>query len=543
MKRLQNPTRCAKATDPDSRIKSLAMASRILWADDEIDMLRPHVIFLESKGYDVTTVTNGFDAVEQMKSAPFDLILLDEQMPGLDGLATLDEIRKLSPEVPVVMVTKSEEERLMEEALGGQISDYLTKPVNPSQVLLTCKRLLDRSRLKNEKTSQDYMQSFAAISGQLNEHLEHEDWIDVYKQLTSFDMKLEADDGARQILEDQYRDANRAFCKYIENRYEGWIADVGTPPDGKRPVLSHEVVSEFVLPELGRGKPVIFFVIDCMRYDQWLEFEQLLYPLFNIEREFHYGILPTATPFSRNSIFAGLLPVEMARQYPAMWADGEDDEHSRNRNEDQLLQDQLKRRHLKLKTRYTKIISSQDGREFAGSINEYLQSDLSAIVVNFVDILAHSRSDSAVLKEIAPDERAYRALTRTWFEHSWLFQAFQSLAEADCTVVVTTDHGAVRSLHETKVIGDRDTSTGLRYKYGRNLKSDSRHAIFVRDPEAYGLPSRGRSTNFIIAKEDYYFVYPTNYHRFVNKYRDTMQHGGASLEEMILPVATLTPKS
>ncbi len=518
------------------------MASRILWADDEIDFLRPHILFLESKGYDVTSVTNGSDAVDQFRHKAFDLVLLDEQMPGLDGLGTLDEIRKLSPEVPVVMITKSEEERLMEEALGGQISDYLTKPVNPSQVLLTCKRLLDGGRLESEKVSQDYMQSFAAISSRLQDRLNHSDWVDVYLKLVSFDMALETDVGARQILDDQFRDANRAFCRYIEKEYRGWIASIDSPPDEERPLLSHEVVGKHVVPELGGGKPVIFFVIDCMRYDQWLEFERLLYPLFGIEREFHYSILPTSTPYSRNAIFSGLLPIDLARQYPEMWADGEDDEHSRNRNEAQLLKDQLERRHKKPKTRYTKIIGTREGRDFAASVHEYLQNDLSAIVVNFVDILAHSRSDSAVLKEIAPDERAYRALTRTWFEHSWLYQAFQTLAAADCTVIVTTDHGAVRSLHETKVIGDRDTSTALRYKYGRNLKSDDRHAIFVRNPEEFGLPSKGRSSNFIIAKEDYYFVYPTNYHRFVNKYKDTMQHGGASMEEMILPVARLTPK-
>jgi DNA-binding response OmpR family regulator len=518
------------------------MASRILWADDEIDLLRPHVLFLESKGYEVATVSNGSDAIEQFDREPFDLVLLDEQMPGLDGLATLAEIKRISPDVPVVMVTKSEEERLMEEALGGQINDYLTKPVNPSQVLLTCKRLLDRSRLKSEKISQDYLQSFSATSQTLQGRLSHEEWVEVYEKLVFFDMKLESDDGARQILEDQYREANRAFCRFVEEEYRDWIAAVDSPPDARRPVLSHEVVPEFVLPKTGQKRPVLFFVIDCMRLDQWLEFERLLYPLFSIEREYHYSILPTATPYSRNAIFAGLLPRDLARKYPRIWASGEDDEHSKNRHEGEFLDDQLKERHLNLRTRYQKIISSQDGRDFAGSVNDYLQCDLAAIVVNFVDILAHSRSDSAVLKELAPDERAYRALTRTWFEHSWLFQAFRTLAEADCTIIVTTDHGAVRSLHETKVIGDRDTSTGLRYKYGRNIKSDKRHSIFVRDPESFGLPRQGASSNFIIAKEDYYFVYPTNYHRFVNRYRDTMQHGGASLEEMILPVSTLIPK-
>lgn len=520
----------------------MANEPRILWADDEIDLLRPHILFLESKGYDVTQVSNGADAVEKVRDERFDVILLDEQMPGMGGLETLSEIKQLSPEVPVVMVTKSEEERLMEEALGGQISDYLTKPVNPSQILLTCKRLLERARLRNEKVSQNYLQSFSQITMTLMNPLSHREWVDVYQRLVRYDLELEGDEGARQILEDQFREANRTFGRFIEDHYERWIADVDTPPDDDRPVLSHEVVPQFVLPELRQRRPVIFFVIDCMRFDQWLTFEKLLYPLFDIDKAFYYSILPTSTPYSRNAIFSGLLPRELARRYPRIWAAGEDDEQSRNRNEEEFLQDLLKRRGIDRRMRYTKLIASQDGRDFAQNVMDHTQSDLSAVVINFVDILAHSRSDSAVLKEIAPDERAYRALTRTWFEHSWLYQAFQELARTDATIIITTDHGAVRSLHATKVIGDRETSTALRYKYGRNLKCDERHAIFVRDPEAFGLPRDGLSTNYIIAKEDYYFVYPTNFHHYQNLYRDTMQHGGASMEEMLLPVLTLRPR-
>lgn len=520
----------------------MANEPRILWADDEIDLLRPHILFLESKGYQVTSVANGADAVERVREERYDVVLLDEQMPGMGGLETLSEIKQLQPEVPVVMVTKSEEEHLMEEALGGQISDYLTKPVNPSQILLTCKRLLERRRLRTEKVSQKYLQSFNQITMALMNPLTHAEWVDLYLKLVRYDLELEGDEGARQILEDQFREANRAFGRFVEEEYPHWIAGVEEAPDEDRPVLSHEVVPRFVLPELKRSKPVLFFVIDCMRYDQWLEFEKLLYRLFDIEKQFHYSILPTATPYSRNAIFSGLLPRDIARRYPRVWSEGEDDEHSRNRNEEEFLQDLLKRHHVDKRMRYAKLIGSQDGREFEQNVTDFLQSDLSAVVINFVDILAHSRSDSAVLKEIAPDERAYRALTRTWFEHSWLYQAFQELARQECTVVVTTDHGAVRSLHATKVIGDRETSTALRYKYGRNLKCDDRHAIFVRDPEVYGLPRDGYNTNYIIAKEDYYFVYPTNFHHYQNMYRDTMQHGGASLEEMILPVITMRPR-
>ncbi|MFQ5569749.1 MAG: response regulator [Rhodothermales bacterium] len=516
---------------------------RILWADDEIDLLRPHILFLENKGYDVTSVSNGTDAVEKVKEDFFDVVLLDEQMPGMGGLETLAEIKRAAPEVPVVMVTKSEEEHLMEEALGGQISDYLTKPVNPSQILLTCKRLLDRARLRTEKVSQNYLQRFNQITMSLMNPLSHDEWVDLYSELLRYDIELEGDEGARQILEDQYHEANRAFGRFIEDNYRHWIESIDENLGEDRPILSHEVIPEFVMPVLNPGRPVVFFVIDCMRYDQWLEFETLLYPLFNMEKTFHFSILPTATPYSRNAIFSGLLPRDIARRYPEAWADGEDDEHSRNRNEEEFLRDLLKRAHRNnIRMRYEKLIGKDDGRAFAQNTSAYLQSDLSAVVVNFVDILAHSRADSEVLKELAPDERAYRALTRTWFEHSWLYHAFQEFARQDCTLVVTTDHGAVRSLHATKVIGDRNTSTALRYKYGRNLKADDKHALFIKNPKAYGLPTNHMTTNYIIAKEDYYFVYPTNYHRYLNLYKDSMQHGGASMEEMILPVITMQPK-
>ena len=515
---------------------------RILWADDEIDLLRPHILLLESKGYDVTSVTNGSDAVEQVKAGRFEVIFLDEQMPGMGGLETLGEIKRAAPEVPVVMVTKSEEEDLMEEALGGQISDYLTKPVNPSQILLTIKRLLERSRLQGEKASQDYLQAFNQITRALMEPLAHDEWVGVYLDLVRYDLQLEGDEAARQILADQFREANRAFGKFVEDEYRDWIADADDGRQDGRPVLSHEVLPTYVLPKLKDGRPVIFFLIDCMRHDQWLEFERLLYGLFDIEKDYYYSILPTATPYSRNAIFSGLLPRDLARRFPAIWEGAEDDEHSRNRNEEEFLQDLLRRKRTEARTRYAKLIGSADGRDFAANVSDFTQSDLAAVVVNFVDILVHSRSDSDVLKEIAPDERAFRALTRTWFEHSWLYQAFQDLARTDCTIVITTDHGAIRSLHATKVIGDRNTSTALRYKYGRNLKCDERHALLIREPEAYGLPESGYNSNYIIAKEDYYFVYPTNYNRYLNMYRDTMQHGGASMEEMILPIATLRPK-
>ncbi|PSQ98943.1 MAG: PglZ domain-containing protein [Bacteroidetes bacterium QS_9_68_14] len=519
---------------------------RILWVDDEIEMLRPHILFLEEKGYAVESAANGSDAVDEVQARPYEVVLLDEQMPGMDGLQALEAIKEARPGARVVMVTKSEEERLMEEALGGRIADYLTKPVNPSQILLTVKRLLEQERLQSEKASETYLQSFNEISRRLSAPMQHGAWTDLYRELVGYDKELDADDeGARQIFDDQRQEANRAFGRFIERSYPQWIE--GAPeqlPDEERPPLSHEAIEQFVLPELEEnGGPVVLFVIDCMRYDQWLEFEDFLQPLFEIQTDWHYGLLPTATPYARNAIFSGLLPVEIAERYPEVWATGEESEHSRNQHEAELLQDLLDRKQAGVDAHYEKLISGEDGQDFASRAADLAQQPLSAVVVNFVDLLAHSRSDNDVLKEIAPDEPAYRDLTRTWFAHSWLLDAFKTLAEAGATCVVTTDHGAIRSLRDTEVIGDRETSTALRYKYGRNLKCNDEHAIFVKEPETYGLPSQGMNTNYIIAKEDYYFVYPTNYHHYQRKYRDTMQHGGVSMEEMILPALTLRSRS
>ncbi len=518
------------------------MSARILWVDDEIDLLRSHVMLLEDKNYEVQTTSNGADAVDYVRERPFDVVLLDEQMPGMDGLETLQAIKDVRPELPVVLVTKSEEEDLMERALGNQISDYLTKPVNPSQVLLTCKRLLEQSQLRQETLSQEYLQSFNDISETLRGPLAHQDWTELYCQLVRYDLELTDDEGARQIFQDQFQEANRKFGTFIEQNYADWISETDEPPDANRPPLSHEVVSEFVLPELGDG-PVVFFVIDCLRYDQWRTFQELLHPHFSMETDFYYSLLPTATPYSRNAIFSGLLLSELFDRFPGAWETDEENEHSRNQHEEPFLHDQLDRHaYGNLNIRYDKLITGEEGQEFAQQANNLTQHDLSAVVVNFVDILAHSRSDSDVLKELAPDEEAYRALTRTWFEHSWLLDSLRTLSNTDCTVVLTTDHGAIRSLRSSKVIGDRETSTALRYKYGRNLKCDEEDAIFVRDPEDFGLPRYGMNTNYIFAKEDFYFVYPTNFHHYENLYRDTLQHGGASMQEMILPIATLTPR-
>lgn len=515
------------------------MPNRILWADDEIDQLKAHIIFLENKGFEITPVTNGEDAISLINNQPFDLVFLDEQMPGMDGLATLDKIQNIQPSLPVVMITKSEEESIMENAIGNKIADYLIKPVNPNQILLTIKRILDKRRIQNEKASQSYLKNFNELSARFTEQTDWRGWIDIYKTLTHWEINLESsEDALKQVLQDQFQQANQAFGKFVELEYKNWI----NHKTDERPMLSPGLMRKKVFPRLIDGETVVFFLIDCMRYDQWLLFQSILTEYFFIETDFYYSILPTATPFSRNSIFSGLMPLEIKTKYPQLWEIGQD-ESSLNRHEEELLKKYLKRHHLPDQVKYEKIIQPEDGNKIADKITNYIQSPLTAIVYNFVDTLVHSRSDSEVLKQLAPDVPAFRSLTETWFLHSSLLRMFKQLADEDVTVVVTTDHGSVRSMRDTKVFGNRDAATNLRYKYGRNLKADESAAIFIDRPEEYQLPVEPPANTYIIAREDYYFVYPNNYHKFQNRYKDTFQHGGASMEEMILPVATLKPRS
>ena len=515
----------------------------ILWVDDEIELLRSHVLFLREKGYLVDTATNGEDAVQLVRDRPFDLVFLDEMMSGKGGLETLAEIKELSPALPVVMITKNEAESLMEDAIGGKISDYLTKPVNPSQILLACKKFLQGKKIQSDHVSKDYVQEFNSISRTLLNPLSYQEWIDLYVKLVSWDMELDLHPGLglQGMLGDQRRECNAEFSKFIERNYPQWLQQKGTAP-----TLSVDVVDKHLLPQLKGGKSVFFFVIDCMRLDQWLVMERYLQEYYSMTKEYYFSILPTATPYSRNAIFSGLFPAEIEQRYPEIWQQGEDDENSHNRFERQLLDKLLERRHLDLKPepKYIKILDGEFGRQTENNILSYASNRLTSIVVNFVDMLAHGRSDSALLKEIAPDESAYRSLTDSWFRHSSLFGMLQTLStKKDVRIVITTDHGSVRCLRGSKVIGDREASTNLRYKFGRNLKSDERQSIFIKHPEDYKLPKRGVTINYIVAKEDYYFVYPTDYHKYLNQYRDSFQHGGISMEEMILPVITMEPKN
>lgn len=515
---------------------------KIIWVDDEIDLLKSHIIFLEERGYDITPVTNAEDAISLIQEQGFDLVLLDEMLNGMDGLTALTKIKDISPALPVIMITKSEEEMIMNEAIGGKIDDYLTKPVNPSQILLSCKKILEGTKIESERLSRDYVGKFNEITRRLMNPLEPADWIDIYLNLTEWEVELDRYPGLglRQTMLDQKRECNTEFGKFIERNYQDWLESKN------RPLLSTDLVAHCVVPALQQGEKVVFIVMDNLRLDQWLGMEHLLYPDYRISKSYYFSILPTATPYSRNAIFSGLFPYELSCRYSDIWLKGEEDETSQNRHEHQLLQYQIQDYRFQPKLdpsiKYIKILDQNEAKNLYKNATAYAKTSLLAIVINFIDFLAHSRSDSEVLKEIAPDEAAFRSLTRSWFEHSMFLKILKKLSKTGNTIFITSDHGSIRSLRGAKVLGDRETSTNLRYKYGRSLKCDSKFAINVKNPVDFMLPPRGINTNYLIAKEDYYFVYPTDYHHYLNYYKDSFQHGGASMEEMILPIIKLEAK-
>lgn len=518
--------------------------NRILWVDDEIELLRSHIIFLSEKGFIVDTATNGEDAVSSVKEKDYDLIFLDEMMAGMGGLETLAQIKDYNPNLHVVMVTKNEEESLMNEAIGFKISDYLTKPVNPSQVLLVCKKILEGKKITGEFAAKDYLQDFNQISQAMLQNLNSDEWIEIYLKIVNWDLGLDLhpEIGLRQTFTDQKREANKEFSKFVENNYRSWI---NAESNYERPTLTVDVLNEYLVDQIKNYDNVFFFVLDCLRLDQWLVMEKHLTEYFKIDKSYYYSILPTSTPYARNSLFGGLYPSEIEKYYPQLWQSGDDDENSMNKYEKELLQLFLDRKRIKLKNdlKYIKIIDPEVGRNFEQNILSYQNTHLTAIVVNFLDMIAHGRSDSDILKEIAPDESAYRSLTNSWFTHSSLLSTLKSISSLqNSRVVITTDHGSVRALRGAKVLGDREASSNLRFKYGRNLKVDEKHAIYIKNAVDYKLPKRGVTINYIIAKEDYYFVYPTEYHKYLSHYKDTFQHGGISLDEILLPVITMEPK-
>lgn len=511
----------------------------ILWADDEIDILKPHVLFLDEKGYKVKTVTNGSDAIDAFKNQYFDLVFLDENMPGLTGLETLAQIKNLNPDTPVVLITKSEEEYLMEDAIGSKIDDYLIKPVNPKQILLTIKRLTENKRLVSEKTSMAYQQDFRNLGMTLNDNLSYEEWVDIYKKLVYWELSLEKleDEGMHEILTLQKAEANMQFCKFIEKNYLEWIKK---PESG--PVTSNQLFRKKVFPDLKSDKPTFFILIDNLRYDQWKVINSIITEYFRLEEEDnYYSILPTATQYARNAIFSGLMPLEMEKRHPGLWQNDEE-EGGKNLFEEQFLADQIQRSVRKeCKYSYNKVLTFEQGRLITDNIYNLLGNDLNVIVYNFVDMLSHARTDMAMIRELANDEAAYRSLTLSWFEHSPLLDTLKKLSQKDIKLVITTDHGTIRVKHPIRVIGDRNTNTNLRYKQGKNLNFPAKEVFHIKNPHDAALPKLHVSSSFIFAREDAFFVYPNNYNHFVNYYNETFQHGGISLEEMIVPYVKYSP--
>lgn len=513
---------------------------KVLWADDEIDLLRPHILFLKEKGYDVTTATNGNDAFDLAIEQNFDIVFLDENMPGPSGLETLSRIKQKKSALPVVMITKSEEEHIMEDAIGGKIADYLIKPVNPNQLLLTLKKNLDNKRLVREKTSSNYQQEFRQIGMNLSDHLNLLEWEDIYKKLVYWEIEIASskEEGMSEILQMQKNEANNLFCRFVERNYVQWIQG----KTAEVPVMSHTLIKKKLVPVLDASETVFLVVIDNLRYDQWKVLEPAINEVYRTEsEEIFYSILPTATQYARNALFAGLLPSEIEKRFPDKWLNDEE-EGGKNQFEAEFLSSQLKTLNKDVKHSYHKITNLNAGKKLAESIPNLLQNKLNVIVYNFVDMLSHARTDMEVIRELADDEKAYRSLTLSWFNHSPLNEIINRVAERNATLVITTDHGTVRVKSPSKLVGERSINTNLRYKNGRNMQWEKEDVMEVKNPAEAFLPKQHINSNFVFAKGDAFFAYPNNYNHYVNHYRDTFQHGGISMEEMLIPFVVLKPR-
>jgi CheY-like chemotaxis protein len=514
------------------------MQVKILWADDEIDLLKPHIMFLEQKGYEVETVNSGGEAVEKCEETAFDIIFLDENMPGISGLDALSKIKLIRPLVPVVMITKSEEESIMEEAIGGKIADYLIKPVNPNQILLSLKKNLDQSKLVSETTNTNYQREFRQIGMDLTDNLNAEEWADIYKKLVYWDIEFAEleDQGMQEVLEMQLKEANNQFSRFIEDNYLDWVNGVEESPQ-----LLHTLFKDRVHPKL--DQPTYLVVVDNLRYDQYKMLRPVLRKYFNFdEEEIVYSILPTATQYARNAFFAGLMPSEIAKKHPELWSN-EEDEGGKNNFEFELLKKQLERLGRKdLKVSYNKITNLDAGKKLSDNFNQLENNDLNVIVYNFVDMLSHAKTDMKVIRELADDEAAYRSLTESWFEHSPLQDIFKKIAQTGAKVILTTDHGTVRVDDAVKIVGPKSLNTNLRYKVGRNLDYNAKKVFKVKNPEDAFLPKDSISSEFVFCRNNDFFAYPNNYNYYVNYFKNTFQHGGISLEEILIPYVEMSPK-
>ena len=511
---------------------------RILWVDDEMDLLRPYILFLEEKGYEVTTATNGKDAIELCQKESYDIIFLDENMPGLSGLETLAFIKDIDPTVPMVMITKSEEENIMNMAIGSKIADYLTKPVNPSQILLTLKKNIHKKEIVTEHTTTTYQTEFGRIGMQINDSLTYENWVEVYKKLVYWELELaETDNGMDEMLKMQKTEANNTFTKFIRINYVDWFEH----PEN-RPLMSQDLFKTKVFPLLDKGEKVFFVLVDNFRYDQWKVIRELLNEFFQFnEEELYCSMLPTATQYARNAIFSGLLPLQIQQMFPDLWVE-EEDEEGKNLNEKDLLQTMFQRYRKNYTFSYHKINDSNSCERLIDQLPRIDGNQLNVCVLNFIDMLSHARTESKMMRELANDAEAYRSLTLSWFRHSPTYELFKAIAQHGYKVVFTTDHGTIQVDNAIKVIGDRNTNVNLRYKVGKNLSYNKKEVFEITQPSKVGLPSPNVSSTYIFAYNDNFFAYPNNYNHYVSYYKDTFQHGGVSLEEMLIPIIVMQPK-
>ena len=511
----------------------------LLWVDDEIELLKAHILFLEKKGYEVVTVSNGNDAIEECRQKTFDLILLDEMMPGLSGLETLQYIKDIQPATPVVMCTKSEEENIMDQAIGSKIADYLIKPVNPSQILLTLKKNIHQRQIVTEVTQSGYQQNFQQIAMQIDNCKSVQEWMDIYKLLVRWELELSSTDSSMtEMLSMQKEEANNGFAKFIKKNYLDWVNPNAPSKVEDRPLMSPRIFKEKIFPLLDKGEKVFFIVVDNFRYDQWRVLAQEIGDQFDFDEQLYLTILPTATQYARNAIFSGLMPNKIADMFPDLWVD-EDEEEGKNLNEGPLIQTQIERYRRKDKFSYYKVNDSQGADRLLQQFNSLKQNDLNVVVINFIDMLSHARTESKMVRELANNESAYRSITLSWFRHTVLSELFRQLSQSDYTVVLTTDHGSIRANRPVKIIGDRNTNTNLRYKLGKNLNYNSKEVYVIKDPRQAQLPAPNISTSYVFATGDSFFAYPNNYNYYVSYYKDTFQHGGISMEEMIVPLITM----